>query len=71
MVERGWFGIVFERNVSDDFQNNAVMYFIVGTDIDVDIDDEIKTYEDIIQVDINENYHNITYKVCDLENKLE
>lgn len=47
------------------------MYFIVGTDIDVDIDDEIKTYEDIIQVDINENYHNITYKVCDLENKLE
>ncbi|KAF1749329.1 hypothetical protein GCK72_025796 [Caenorhabditis remanei] len=42
--------------------NNAVLYFIVGSEQSTDIENEMKQHGDIIQVDTTEHYHNITYK---------
>lgn len=39
------------------------MYFVVGREPESDIDDEMEKFGDVLQVDIVENYHNITYKV--------
>uniref|UniRef100_A0A1I7TRM9 Hexosyltransferase n=1 Tax=Caenorhabditis tropicalis TaxID=1561998 RepID=A0A1I7TRM9_9PELO len=43
-------------------ENNAVMYFVVASNDTIDIENEKNRYGDIIQVDITEDYHNITYK---------
>ncbi|EGT40563.1 hypothetical protein CAEBREN_25093 [Caenorhabditis brenneri] len=46
-------------------ENNAVLYFIVGTGSEADtadIEEENKKHNDVLQVDISEHYHNITYK---------
>ncbi|CAO4387493.1 unnamed protein product [Caenorhabditis nigoni] len=43
-------------------ENNALLYFVVATEEAVNIEAEMKKYRDIMQVDTNEDYHNITYK---------
>lgn len=43
-------------------ENDAVLYFVVASEESVNIEDEMQKYGDIMQVNTNEHYHNITYK---------
>uniref|UniRef100_A0A8R1I6H7 Uncharacterized protein n=1 Tax=Caenorhabditis japonica TaxID=281687 RepID=A0A8R1I6H7_CAEJA len=38
------------------------MYFIVGRESKSNIDEEMDKFGDILQTDVVENYHNISYK---------
>ncbi|CAI5454437.1 unnamed protein product [Caenorhabditis angaria] len=42
--------------------NNAILYFVVGSRTNITISSENQKYGDILQSDIDETYHNISYK---------